>query len=221
MPVATLLGLLNLVAIGILGLVVRHYLSSYFIEKGKNLATKEDIADITARMEEVRTQYATQLERVRFELAHTGNIQRFQYETEFKTYQEIWEALVLVQSAVQALRPMIDTHLPDKAEREKRDQDRVNVFGKAFNDFSRIVYKSRPFFPKEIFTQIEALLKLVHGEALEVVYKEDGWNKEYWQSARKNAEAISSQVDAICEVMRARLHHDSNRTIGVRPPTVA
>ena len=201
----TVIGLINLAAVGLLALLVRHYLSSYLTEKGKNLATKEDIADITSRIEEVRAQYATQLEKVRFELARAGNVHRFQYETELKTYEAIWNILVEVQDAVQSLRPILDTRLSDKADQDKRDQERLRSFGEAFNKFRGIVHKRRPFFPRQIFSELEALMKLAHGEALEVAYKEEGWSKEYWQSARKNAEAISTQVDSICEAIRTRL----------------
>jgi len=40
----------------LLGLLVKAYLPAYAKEKAKNLATKEDIADITARVEKVRAE---------------------------------------------------------------------------------------------------------------------------------------------------------------------
>lgn len=42
----------------IIGFVVRHLLTSYFSEKGKNLATKEDIAEITKKIEEVKMEFS-------------------------------------------------------------------------------------------------------------------------------------------------------------------
>lgn len=42
--------------------IVRHYFPGYLFEKGKNLATKEDIADITRRIEDVKHPYASLLE---------------------------------------------------------------------------------------------------------------------------------------------------------------
>lgn len=36
----------------LLGLYIKRFLPSYFDEEGKHLATKEDIADITRKMEE-------------------------------------------------------------------------------------------------------------------------------------------------------------------------
>jgi hypothetical protein len=46
-------------------LVLKFYLSSYLTEKGKNLATREDIAAITDKVESVRTQYATLIEELK------------------------------------------------------------------------------------------------------------------------------------------------------------
>lgn len=44
----------NLVGLVVLGFVIKDYLPSYFTEKGRNLATKEDIAEITRKIEAVK-----------------------------------------------------------------------------------------------------------------------------------------------------------------------
>jgi hypothetical protein len=61
------LGTLFLQAVTLLtiGWLVRRYFPSYFSEKGKNLATKEDIGRITAEVERVRLRYAEDLENVK------------------------------------------------------------------------------------------------------------------------------------------------------------
>ena len=45
-----------LIIVGIVGLgfFLKNYLPNYFLEKGKNLATKEDITEITEKIESVR-----------------------------------------------------------------------------------------------------------------------------------------------------------------------
>ena len=55
-------GLGGLFAGAVLYFLGRYFLTSYFGEKGKNLATKEDVAEITREIEKVRTQYAILLE---------------------------------------------------------------------------------------------------------------------------------------------------------------
>ncbi|MDW0116949.1 hypothetical protein QTL97_08385 [Sporosarcina thermotolerans] len=44
------------------GLLLKNYLPNYMNEKGKNHATKEDIADITRRTEEVKSEFLSKLE---------------------------------------------------------------------------------------------------------------------------------------------------------------
>jgi hypothetical protein len=46
--------ILLLLAFVAAGFILKNYLPSYFTEKGKNLATKEDIAEITRRIEAVK-----------------------------------------------------------------------------------------------------------------------------------------------------------------------
>ena len=45
------------VAVFLIGLFVKNYLPSYMDEKGKNLATKEDIEGITRKTEEVQQEF--------------------------------------------------------------------------------------------------------------------------------------------------------------------
>lgn len=52
----------------IIGILAWQYFIFYFREKGKNLATKEDIAEITHEIEEVKTQYSSDLEKFKAEL---------------------------------------------------------------------------------------------------------------------------------------------------------
>lgn len=57
--------ILILVAIFFAGLWVKNYLPTYFNEKAKNLAQKEDIATITNLVEQVRASYTSELEKLR------------------------------------------------------------------------------------------------------------------------------------------------------------
>jgi hypothetical protein len=63
------LQLVFLAAIAAAVLLAKKYLPSYLAEKGKNLATKEDIRDITDRIEGVKARYATELEEIKAVLA--------------------------------------------------------------------------------------------------------------------------------------------------------
>jgi hypothetical protein len=64
---ATALGFL--IGGGIVYYLVRSFVPGYLAEKGKNLATREDIAAITNAVEEVKTQHAAQLQQLMHENA--------------------------------------------------------------------------------------------------------------------------------------------------------
>src|SRR5262245_8796732 len=51
-----------LILLGIVLLLLHSFLPAYTSEKGENLATKEDIADITNEIERVRSSYTEQLQ---------------------------------------------------------------------------------------------------------------------------------------------------------------
>jgi hypothetical protein len=58
----TALSIINIILIIVFLLIIKDYLPSYMKRKGENLATKEDIAEITHKIEEVKHQYSLIIE---------------------------------------------------------------------------------------------------------------------------------------------------------------
>lgn len=56
-------------------LIVKNYYPSYFSAKGKNLADKEDIAEITQQIEAVKALHTKEVEQLRSQLSHFSMIQ--------------------------------------------------------------------------------------------------------------------------------------------------
>lgn len=83
----------NVVLFFLLGLFIKNYLPSYMDEKGKNLATKEDIQEITRKTEEVQKEFKED-----FEL-FSSDVQ-FKYDFYYKKYGELYCKLyaIVVQS---------------------------------------------------------------------------------------------------------------------------
>ena len=81
------------VAVFLIGLFVKNYLPSYMDEKGKNLATKEDIEEITRKTEKVQQDF-----REGFELF--SNDVKFKYDFFYKQYSELYCKLyaIIIQS---------------------------------------------------------------------------------------------------------------------------
>jgi hypothetical protein len=102
----SLIGSLGLgAAIGavVVYLFIKSFLPSYISEKGKNLATKEDIASITDQVESVKTDYAKVLE----ELRSDNQIKLAAIEREKSIKKEVYlqavEALTRTQNVVASL----------------------------------------------------------------------------------------------------------------------
>ena len=66
--VLTILNIFVLVGIGIVLVMAKSYFPSYVGTKAKNLATKEDISEITKKIEAVKLEYAHEIERVKVQL---------------------------------------------------------------------------------------------------------------------------------------------------------
>ena len=94
---------------------VAAFLGNYLREKGKNAATKEDIARITAEVEgakakiaseveQARARLSEELERIKADLAARTHFSKFRYEREMKLYEEIWPKLSELRSAAFTIR---------------------------------------------------------------------------------------------------------------------
>lgn len=67
-PIELIIEIITLVLVVIIGYFLRVFFPSYTKEKGKNLATKEDIREITEKIESVKVDYAKSLETLKSNL---------------------------------------------------------------------------------------------------------------------------------------------------------
>jgi len=85
--------IINVLFVFLLGLFIKNYLPSYMEEKGKNLATKEDIQEITRKTEQVQKEF-----REDFEI-FSSDVQ-FKYDFYFEQYSKLYSKLyaIIIQS---------------------------------------------------------------------------------------------------------------------------
>ncbi|MCM3363003.1 hypothetical protein [Niallia sp. MER TA 168] len=81
----------------ILGLFVKDHLPSYMKEKGKNLATKEDIKEITKKTEEVKIEFQK-------EMANFSSEVSFKNDYSYKQYAELYAKLYSIVAQSEYLR---------------------------------------------------------------------------------------------------------------------
>lgn len=77
----------------VLAYILNSFLPAYFGEKGKNLATREDIGELTRKVEEVRSDYAMIVERFRA----TSQLRLAALDKRLQAHQEafeLWRRLV-------------------------------------------------------------------------------------------------------------------------------
>ncbi|MDE1237052.1 hypothetical protein [Vibrio aestuarianus] len=138
-----------LLAIGCL-VLFRKLLFSYSSEKGKNLATKEDIGQITDKIELVKLDYAKQLESAKADLSIQLNNHGYRYEKEYEVLAELTNNLVDLRNTVLQLRPQFDFVDPTKDKEEIKKERLGNYF-----EARRVLFftreKKRPFYPDEIY----------------------------------------------------------------------
>ncbi|MGN2673457.1 hypothetical protein [Aliivibrio fischeri] len=93
-------GIGAIIGAGFLFFILKSYLPSYFSEKAKNLATKEDIGEITSEVEQVKSGYAEMLEEVRSN--HQLRLASIEREKLLKkeVYLNSVEALIKYQGAL-------------------------------------------------------------------------------------------------------------------------
>ena len=62
---------ITIVIVGIiLFFTIKNFLPSYFNEKGKNLATKEDVEEITKKVEKIKTEFVKDIEFIKADLSY-------------------------------------------------------------------------------------------------------------------------------------------------------
>lgn len=179
-------------------------LVAYMNEKGKNLATKEDIGQITDKVEAVKLQYSGELEKLRSELASKTHFNKVRYERELKVFQEVWPKLSALTKAALALRPVIDTAPGSEETEESRKRSRTEMFAKAFDELLLSVHCNRPFYPESVWTEIRRLLEICWSEAVDYRFIHQK-QLDSFDKAQENAKKIEAQNGVICEAIRERL----------------
>lgn len=183
------------------------FLPKYYSKKGENLATKEDISEITDKIESVKHEYSNNLESVKAELSAKLNAHGFRYENEYNILSELTGFLVDVRDASIALRPVMDFKDPSKTDSEIKAERLQRLI-----DARRLLYfareKNRPFYPDDIYQSILAIDKTVHTESVKYQRQnpfDDGMFLRYWEEAERNQSEIVASAEAAMEKIRVRV----------------
>jgi hypothetical protein len=142
------------------------YFASYIREKGKNLATREDIQKITDKVESVKVVYAKELEVLKAEysahlkyfesqLSRKLHVDGTRFEKEFQVIQSVWTALIDFQRAANHLRYVINLPIPKPGMKEEA----YGKFREARETLDSTLGKNSPFVAKEVYIAVADLMK--------------------------------------------------------------
>ena len=184
-------------------------LFGYVKKRLENTASISDAWELTSETEAAKAPYSVRLEKVKAILGHRSHFNKIRYEREIEVYRKLWPTLVDLKDIAQQLRPFFEVTFGHQTD-DARKSLKVNLFMERQLDAYKIVNKERPFFPPEIWVQLNALLKTTQDEFVNFNFiDQSGLEKEealrQIQKAEENQQQITEQIDRICEAIRVRL----------------
>ncbi|MDF2861391.1 MAG: hypothetical protein K0S02_1663 [Achromobacter mucicolens] len=179
---------------------------SYFSEKGKNLATKQDIGVITAKIEEVKTEHARSLEAAKVTWAARSSLYTYRYQREYEILRKLGKLLVEVKNGAEFFAKY--PPLPKPSDRAKdRRKERARELQSAINRLKVLRDEVRPFCPEEIHAAVGKLLEAGFNEVNYVLVEDIGLDRQdFGHEAIENAQAIEESASHAIEVIRDRVN---------------
>jgi hypothetical protein len=170
------------------------FLKDYMSQKGKNLATKEDVKDITEKVESVKML-----------LNQNFHVFKLQFEKEFQIYEELWSTIYELTYRTNSLRPIMDLKDPKQEEKEIKNK-RLAEWGNAFNDVIKTFQHNKPFYSADIYNKVVEITNISNKESIQYKIFDPHENyTKYWGNSTKNAEEIINKSEEACELIRLRI----------------
>ena len=213
----------------VVGWLGGNYFPSYFGEKGKNLATKEDIGVITREIEknknlatredigaitrevEKNKNLATkedigaitrEVESVKAAMASQLHVHQIRYKNEFDILLALSEKLVEARDAAQSLRPTISYGDPDDEDARRARMSRYLDAGRVLAVFME---SRQPFFPETIYRTWRELDQAAWREFVQFKNDPKRVNQKYWDNAEENQTMIGALATVLQGQIRDRI----------------
>lgn len=177
--------------LGIVYFLGLYALKSYFDEKSKNLATQQDIKDITIKVEKVKTDYINQ----------SYAWKKF-FDFELENLKNVWNACWELQSSARSIRPIFDNIPQGKKEQEDLYFKRYKKYIENMNLFIDIVIKNRPFIPPEIYTSGLEVRTLASSLAIDFEMCLTEISKPDYKTIVKTNKELETKINELNEQIR-------------------
>ena len=201
------LQLVAIAGIGALGLLVRHYLAPRPAEQGNPLATKEDIAEITRRLEGAKAESARTLESVHAAIGSSLGTHQCRYQREYDVLLQLSEKVVELRDATVTLRPESEYVNPDESD-DERTRRQLQRYTAASRDLYQFYETRQPFFPESMLGALRTLDQAAWHEVIQDRHRSprgEGFDLNYWENAAANSARIQAAADLVLAAIRARV----------------
>jgi cell fate (sporulation/competence/biofilm development) regulator YmcA (YheA/YmcA/DUF963 family) len=99
------------------------------------------------------------------------------------------------------LRPILDYVDKSKSDLEIRAEKLKLVYEK-FNEVVRSFEYNRPFYARDIYKEVEKVLRTSRNEAIDFEHMD---RSESWEQREKNIKSIIDSVDKVADLIRKRI----------------
>jgi len=193
----------SLIAGSALGWLVGHFLPGYLGEKGRNVATKEDISEITSKIESVKSEIrATAFEHeVRFSKLH---------ERRAEVIAEIYKLLVKVAWESERLSQAFQwAGDPPRSEKYNSTIDAIAAYFRYFD-------QHRVFLPEALCRELDGFARKVRAPAIGYgVYLDiEGPTPRTKEETEQARVALQHFVTADVAAMRGAIENEFRRLLG-------
>lgn len=185
---------------------------------GKFLLQRQNV-DHETKLTRLRTELESDIRKMQSALDRTVVIHRAQFEIEFAALRDIWTKVAAVRASMGTVRPQMQ--LIDANEKpEEKDSREFECFKSFNNDLNALIHSvdsQSPFVPRDIYRELETLLKVARGEAIEVrVERQDrerGGLNDWYKRGREHYQQLCDSATAVSDLIRVRLE---SLTVAVR-----
>jgi hypothetical protein len=173
---------------------------------------ESDRARYAMQLEELRSRYAHELESYKTRLEHSIVVSRAQFQTEFDAMKQVFQKLSQVRLRMGSLRPLFDiaeggtTQEERKQKRFERLQEELTSFVIAYNELLAVVEDLSPFYPTEIYQQLNECLSAANAEQIDIRLEgRDALSHDGFERGRINSDRFTAAYNKVSELIRDRI----------------
>jgi hypothetical protein len=170
--------------------------------------TDRMLAHLKARndqeLEKLRLTHARSLAFYQHEFDKTILVTKVHFETEFSALKEAFQKLAEVRLTLAGIRPFMSVAPADETREEKLKElfERLGKLSAAYNGLIATTENLRPFYPKEIYENIEECCRAAWLEITDVQTSRDVFRSDWYAQGRQNNERFMKAYNTVANLIR-------------------